>query len=635
MTKFRSFLGLANYYRRFILDYSKIACSLTDLLKKERKWEWDAECQATFQKLKDAITSKLVLRLPDLELPFEVHMDESDRAIGGVSVQERHPVAFESRKLNAVEQRYNAHEKEMIAVIHSLETWKHYLMETQFVVVTDNVANTFFKTQKKLIAKQARWQEFLANFDFMWVHKLGRHNQVEDALSRKEVASYVGSLGLVVADFKERVRHEALQDKTYQKLVEQVKSGTTRRYWLKNELLYFTGGKLYVPSSKLRRELLKETRDTKWDGYPGEERTLALLAWSFHWPKMKEDMQAYVKTCHVCQVDKTEQKKEAGLLQPCAFRRDRWQCVSMDFIGGFPKIEGFGSVIVVVDRFSKYVVFIPAPSECPAKEAARIFFSNVVKHFGMPEDIMSDRDTRFTSRFWAELFKMWGTECKFSIENHPQIDGHMKIVNHVLEEYLRHYVTASQKNWLELLEPAQLSYNLQRSSSTGMIPFKVAIGFQPRTPLDVLVIEQLRRSVSLVAYKFAKSLQDLLDEARDSLKKASRHMKKYTDKGKRPLEFEEGEKVLLKLIPQIWKKIINKQFQRGLIPKYDGPFEVVKRIGNVAYKLKLHERLKLYPTFHISFLKPYHNDLSSDRVQAKQNPPMVRVEFGKEIVSIL
>ena len=191
VTELRSFLGLANYYRRFIKGYSKIAYPLTDLLKKEKKWEWDAECQAAFQKLKDAITSEPVLRLPDLELSFEVDMDASDKALGGVLVQEGHPVAFESKKLCAAEQRYSTHEKEMTAVIHCLETWKHYLMGTQFVVVTDNVANTFFKTQKKLTAKQARWQEFLADFDFVWVHRPGRHNQVADALSRKEVTSYV------------------------------------------------------------------------------------------------------------------------------------------------------------------------------------------------------------------------------------------------------------------------------------------------------------------------------------------------------------------------------------------------------------------------------------------------------------
>ena len=207
--------------------------------------------------------------------------------------------------------------------------------------------------------------------------------------------------------------------------------------------------------------MLKETHDTKLAGHPGEERTLALLARSFHWPKMKEDVQSYVKTCHVCQVDKTEQKKEVGLLQPLSIPEGPCQCVSMDFNGGFPKVEGFESVLVVVNRFSKYVVFIPAPSECLTEEATRIFFSNVVKHFGMPEDIVSDRDTRFTGRFWVELFKMWGTECKFSTTNHPQTNGHTEIVNLMLEEYLRHDVTASQKNWLELLKPAQLSYNLK------------------------------------------------------------------------------------------------------------------------------------------------------------------------------
>ena len=169
-------------------------------MKKERKWEWDAKCQAAFQKLKDAITLELVWRLPDLKLSFEVHTDASDRALSDVLVQEGHSIAFESQKLDAAEQRYNTHKKEMIVVIHCLEIWKHNLMGTQFIVLTDNVANTFFKTQKKLTAKQARWQELLADFDFVWVHKLSRHNQVVDALSKKEVASYVGSLSRFSCD---------------------------------------------------------------------------------------------------------------------------------------------------------------------------------------------------------------------------------------------------------------------------------------------------------------------------------------------------------------------------------------------------------------------------------------------------
>ena len=158
----------------------------------------------------------------------------------------------------------------------------------------------------------------------------------------------------------------------------------------------------------------------------------------------------------------------------------------------FLKVEGFGLVLVVVDRFSKYAIFIPAPNDC---EAVHIFFSNVVKHFGMLEDIVSDRDTRFTSRFWVVLFMMWGTECKFSTANHPQTDGLIEQVNQMLEEYSCHYVIAAQTNWLELLDPAQFSYNLQRSLVAGMSPFEVAIRFEPHTPLVVLVFEQPGYSV--------------------------------------------------------------------------------------------------------------------------------------------
>ena len=132
--------------------------------------------------------------MPNLDLSFEVQTDASDKALGGVLVQEGHPVAFESRKLNGAEQRYSTHEKEMTAVVPCLQQWRHYHLGGIFTVVTDNVANTFFKTQKKLSARQARWQEFLAEFNFEWLHRPGWHNIVADALSRKEVVAYIMTL---------------------------------------------------------------------------------------------------------------------------------------------------------------------------------------------------------------------------------------------------------------------------------------------------------------------------------------------------------------------------------------------------------------------------------------------------------
>lgn len=161
VTELRSFLGLVNDYRRFISRYSNRAAPLTDLLKKDRPLAWSKKCQEAFDDLKAAVASDPVLQLPNLSMPFEVHTDASDYAIGGVLVQEGHPVAFESRKLNDVEKRYTVQEKEMTAVVHCLRTWRHYLLGSKFVVKTDNVATSDFLSQKKLIAKASSLAIFL------------------------------------------------------------------------------------------------------------------------------------------------------------------------------------------------------------------------------------------------------------------------------------------------------------------------------------------------------------------------------------------------------------------------------------------------------------------------------------------
>ena len=153
----RSFLGLANYYRRFVEGYSRRATPLTELLKKGVTWNWSDRCQGAFEDLKDAMMRDPVLALPDLTKPFEVQTDASDFALGGVLVQEGHPVAYESRKLSDAERRYTAQEKELLAVIHCLRVWRHYLLGSKFVVKTDNSAVSHFLTQPKLTPKQARW----------------------------------------------------------------------------------------------------------------------------------------------------------------------------------------------------------------------------------------------------------------------------------------------------------------------------------------------------------------------------------------------------------------------------------------------------------------------------------------------
>ncbi|KAF8029124.1 hypothetical protein BT93_E1718 [Corymbia citriodora subsp. variegata] len=206
----RSFLGLTNYYRRFIRSYSSITVPLTNILKKEKPWKWTNRCQEALDRLKQAMTEELVLVLPDHTKPYKVETDASDYAIGGVLMQDGHPVAFESHKLNDTERRYTVQENEMTALVHCLRTWWHYLLGAKFVVRTDNVATSYFLTQKKLSPKQARWQDFLVEFDYVLEYKPGKANSVANVLSWKaELANLVSWPSCPWIDcMKEGLKHD-------------------------------------------------------------------------------------------------------------------------------------------------------------------------------------------------------------------------------------------------------------------------------------------------------------------------------------------------------------------------------------------------------------------------------------------
>jgi hypothetical protein len=189
VTELRSFLGLANYYRRFVQGYSRIAGPLTSLTGKGCSWMWGEAQDAAFQTLKQALINAHILSPPDFTKPFTVRCDASDFAIGAVLAQgegdSERVVAYESRKLAPAEINYLVHEKELLSVVHSLKLWRHYLQGSQFTVITDNWAVRHVQSQPQLTRRQARWMELLQEYDFVLEHRPGATNVVLDALSRR------------------------------------------------------------------------------------------------------------------------------------------------------------------------------------------------------------------------------------------------------------------------------------------------------------------------------------------------------------------------------------------------------------------------------------------------------------------
>jgi len=158
-------------------------------------------------------------------------------------------------------------------------------------------------------------------------------------------------------------------------------------------------------------------------GHGGAKRTTTFLKKSYYWPNLKEDAKEYVKTCFTCQQNRVVNKKQAGLLRPLPILERPWESVSMDFMVSLPPSRGFDAIMVVVDRFSKMAHFIPTKKSATAQETGRLFFTHVFKHHGLPNDIVSDRDPKFTSKFWRALWKRMGTELKMNTSFRPQMDG--------------------------------------------------------------------------------------------------------------------------------------------------------------------------------------------------------------------
>ena len=176
LTTLQSLLGLTGYYRKFIKNYTEIATPLTNLTKKgtDVKKEWTDLQEQALEKLKKALSEAPILRSPDLDLPMEVTTDASGYAIGAVLSQENRPIAFYSRKMSPAEVNYPVHEQELLAIVATLKEWRHYLLGRKFTVYTDHQSITYFKTQPMLSRRQARWSEWLAEFDYDIKYKPGK-----------------------------------------------------------------------------------------------------------------------------------------------------------------------------------------------------------------------------------------------------------------------------------------------------------------------------------------------------------------------------------------------------------------------------------------------------------------------------
>jgi RNase H-like domain found in reverse transcriptase/Reverse transcriptase (RNA-dependent DNA polymerase)/Integrase zinc binding domain/Integrase core domain len=654
VTDVRSFLGFVNYYREHIDNFAHIAVPLTDLTKSSETGKrapvvWTHTEQRAFEALKQALCEAPALVIVDDDKPFVMHTDASDFAIGAVLSQhdangKLRPVGYMSRKLSGSQLNWSVYEKELFAVISALQHWTMHLMGTaeKVVIFTDHATLQYLLRQPKLTARQSRWSALLSSFNIELRYIKGEANSAADALSRRPdhddgaeqrrltmssiaKSQLLGGLAQTAATINavqvestidplvilEEIRQGYSADEECEKLMA---SPEQHRYVLRDGLLLRHGDSgIYVPRlPRLRTALIRETHDADTSGHMGVLKTHERLAQDFYWPRMRKDVNDYVASCRKCLANKPSNAKPAGLLVPIE-PQCKGHTVTMDFIGPLPRTgRNKNYILVMVDKFTKRAWYVATKQTVSGREVADLFFDTIVRHQGLPQTIISDRDPRFTGSFWRALWERCGTKLAMSTAYHPQSDGQTERQNRTLEETLRSYVNERGSDWDLHLAAAEIAYNSSVHAVTKQTPFKLDGGIDARLPIN-FVARGVGSVVSMDADQFLALHERNYMDAIGRMDSEQQRQAAYANRHRREEQYAVGDKA--------WLSITNLRIRtRGstkLLPRFLGPFDVTRVIGDVNVELQLPEHWSIHPRFHVSKLKK-HRENDDERFPNRQ-----------------
>ncbi|GJU97694.1 putative reverse transcriptase domain-containing protein [Tanacetum coccineum] len=302
----------------------------------------------------------------------------------------------------------------------------------------------------------------------------------------------------------------------------------------------------------------------------------------YWWPNMKADIATYVSKCLTCAKVKAEHQRPSGLLVQPKIPEWKWDNITMDFVTKLPKSsQGYDTIWVIVDRLTKSAIFTPMRETDPLDKLARMYLKEVVTRHGIPVSIICDRDPRFASNFWRSLQNALGTNLDMSTAYHPQTDGQSERTIQTLEDMLR---------------ACAIDFGKGRIS-------KLLTGRKCRSPVCWTEVGEAQ----ILGPELIQETTEKIIQIKQRMQAARDRQKSYADLKRKPMEFQVGDKVMLKVSP--WKGVVRFGKRGKLNPRYVGPFKVLEKVGEVAYKLELPEELsRVHNTFHVSNLKKCHAD---------------------------
>ena len=380
----------------------------------------------------------------------------------------------------------------------ALKIGQHYLYGEKCRIFTDHKSLKYLLTQKDLNLRQRRWLELFKDYDSIIDYYPGKANVVADALSIEMISAltlkdYDWRLvpdGALLAQFgripdlKQMIVNAQKNDAKLKELAQLVSTGDKTDFAIDG-----SGGLLYknilcVPNDmELKKKILYESHNTVFTMHPGSNKMYQDMKQSYWWQGMKNDISEFVAKCLTCQQVKAEHQVPFNLLNPLPIPQWKWDNITMDFVSSFPLSQKKHDVIwVIVDRLTKSAHFLPIRLDYSMDRLVDLYVNEIFRLHGIPVSIVSDRDPRFTSRFWKELQSAFGTRLNFSTVFHPQTDGQSERVIHVLEDMLRGCVLDFSRSWDKYIPLMEFSYNNSYQSSISMAPYEALYGRRCRTP---------------------------------------------------------------------------------------------------------------------------------------------------------
>ena len=674
----RSFLGFANFYRRFIGAYSDIARPLTELTHKDQVFQWSKEAEAAFQELKRIFVLEPTLVRFDPERRTRIETDSSGWCVGATFLQLSpdgiwRPYAFFSRKLSPPECNYEIHDKEMLAIIRSLEEWDAELRSVgKFEILTDHKNLEYFMTIRKLSERQMRWSLVLSRFNFQITHVSGPSNARADALSRRDQdipkdsnddrlqernvqlikpewvkkgllrasattplqvtqRSDVGEEHSLSVEWPDAIR----TDSDYQTALTAVQEGR-RKFPAELRLKISIGecssdssgrltfrGRIWVPSgSNLRTKLLQTIHDSQIHAHPGREALFAIIARRFFWPGLSRDIRTFTGNCDQCGSNKTWRTLRYGLLKPLPIPNRIWSEISMDFITGLPMSQGCTNMIVITDRLSKGVVADGLP-DLETETVLNWFLKAYYPHHFLPRAIVSDRGSQFVSALWKRVCDKLQIQRRLSTAFSPETDGSTERANEVIEATLRTLIGWAQDDWLERLPIVIAAICSRESKSTRQSPFFVMHGWHPEAFEFEPETDTTRDSPVARADAVLAKLKSIREFTETMMASAQEQQEKAANRNRIGApSYQVGDKVWLDL-----KHISTDRPSKKLDHQY-AKYTVTEIVGTHNYRLDTPPGI--HNVFHTKRLRPVLNNPLPGQIQHEPQPIGITTETDQE-----